>query len=291
MSRSDARIVEVRRLAVLLVAFACLLLGVAGSVVHAAEPDQVSERIAAIAGSDESVRFEGSGADGSLAYVWTFNGLDVIPDQAIGAPQPDLGIDIRTESIAGHATDSLVLGFAHEGALLAPATLSVALPPSFDAAEPLGLYTYDEGTRRYVLLQGGLVPSGGQVSFAITHCSTLILSVSDLVALGEEVGQVVPEIDVSAAHTPATAASATGPIASDAQNFSFPAFSWQAYVVFGFLIAVVIALLVLRRYRRARELAAMQQGWATGGALPDIDFSNIPALDDLVEGGIEEPRA
>jgi hypothetical protein len=275
----------------MLAAFACLIFGFVASIAHAAVQDQVSERLAAIAGRDETISFEATDTDSSFTCTWIFNGLDIAPEQMRSTSSLDLGIDIRPKGIVGHATDSLVLDFAHEGALPAPAILSVALPPSLVPAESLSLYAFDERAQRYVLLQGDLVSTGGLVSFSITHCSALVLSVADLAALGEGVGPL--PLDVDASDVPATGVAVAGVASSDArdESFSFSVFSWQVYVVLGFVTAVAITLFVLRRYRRARESAVMQQGWVTDSGLSAIDFSSMPSFDDPIEGGIEEPKA
>jgi hypothetical protein len=246
---------------------------------------QVAERLRAIAGTAESVTFWSGGTAERPEYTWTFSGQDIAREQAASLVSLDLGISVSAEDADNTgAPDTLALDFAHDGALPAPALVSVALPEDFDAAGSLALFSFDEQTGAYTELQRGFPVEDGYVSFYLTYCSRLTLSTVDL-ALPASQRTESPAGSTDALPTSSTEIEPTAsPEAASAdQQSAFLGIPLPVLIVAPLLVvSAFVAILVVRRRRRA-ELAIMQQGWNTS----ELVFEDIPSIDELLD--IEEP--
>jgi hypothetical protein len=254
---------------------------------------QAAERLREVAGTNESVTFWSGGTAASPAYTWAFSGQELSREQAASLTSLDLGITVTALDTDGSdGPDTLILDFSHEGPLPAPALVSVAIPEAPGMKADLALFAYDGQRASFTEAQQTVQTQGGYVSFTLTHCSLWALSTLDLATLPSPLqvaaGSVPTPGNVSVADGVSTAGSvpSTGTVPVPGTALEQTASAVPSFIlVTASLIAlgVVFATCALR-YRRRRELAAMQQGWVAS----KLDFEDIPSLDELMD--MEEPR-
>lgn len=128
-----------------------------------------------------------------LMYGWTFRHDQISQEKLAEFEKLDLGISFNTEKkqeieAITHNTDSLYLNFSHHGELPAPATIKTYVGDQYPDGAVVHLYYYNEETNKVEAINGsgGLVVSGGYVTYTITHCSIYFLSTATPEQLGLE---------------------------------------------------------------------------------------------------------
>jgi hypothetical protein len=148
-----------------------------------------------IAGTTEQLTLWRGGTVDKPDYSWVFQGQQIDPDSLATLDNLDLEINVSAKgsglvaSLLDGANKSLVLDFAHDGALPAPATIYVAAPAGITPDDDLGLYLYSEQGGGFNKVLGGLWSENGYIAFEIDHCSTWAISAENLAALGSAQSQ------------------------------------------------------------------------------------------------------
>ncbi|MDR1082762.1 MAG: hypothetical protein LBL27_02705 [Coriobacteriales bacterium] len=245
---------------------------------------QAAERLRTIAGTTESVTFWSGGTAERPEYTWTFMGQELPKEQAAALTSLDLEIALTADDANGDgAFDTLMLDFAHEGLLPAPALISVIMPDGLDGKGGLTLFTFDERTASFTENQRGLVAADGYVSFHLTHCSRWALSTVDLtLPASQRLGDTAAPEAAAVTPTEATPTASAPQAAASQQTFPFGLPVPALIAIPALAVSALVVILVIRHRRRV-ELAAMQQGWNTS----ELVFEDIPSIDELVD--IEEP--
>jgi hypothetical protein len=253
---------------------------------------EVVERLRAVAGSDESVTFWSGGTAEHPTYTWTFSGQELSHEQMASLSALELGIVLSEGDADGDGVpETLMLNFAHEGALPAPALITIAVPEEIGAAAALSPYRFSAQAAGYLKCPWEISAGEGLVSFSLSSCSELALSAVDLSAYS---AAVLPLSSGAAAFldTPtgqeqylSAAQSATGIEAwgvSLGQSVS-ALLSPTLLIGLGALVLGALLAFGVLRHRRKAQVAAMQQGWAAS----TLAFEDIPSLEELIE--VEEP--
>ncbi len=237
-------------------------------VVEAKDSATAAEELGKVVGTKGTVTFWSGGTLGSPSISWTFKGEDI----AEGA---DLNID-PTVTVSKHGTGdvskllasvdkAIVMDFAHSGSLPAKAEVFVRASDMFSDGDELGLYTYNEQTKKFERVQDGVKVSDGYATFSIDHCSVWALSKDDLSAL----------------EMPASAASGSGAGETDASQVNVHAESGTPYVVAIAVVAVVAVAAVAGVVVVRRRKAALA---VDGEAEDDLVADAAGADDDISEG-------
>jgi hypothetical protein len=315
----------------LLFAFAAPLPLGAAAPAFAAPSDAsatVAERLREVAGSTESVTFWSGGTAERPAYTWTFEGRELSREQLGSLDALDLGITSTTEDADGSGTaDTLVLGFSHEGALPAPARISLAVPEGLEGlggrgdlegrgdtggGSGLGLFAYDGQRGSFTGIESDLPVEDGYVSFTLTHCSVWALSTIDLSASGaasaaggasgaaSAVGEAAGAADVAAgaasgadagadgtSSTSSSAAAALATVSAEGTTVGLPAFLSAAPVLLLSVLVIGAGGLVAALVR-GRMRRRELAAMQQGWGVSSVVFEDIPSIDELSE--IEEPR-
>lgn len=163
-----------------------------------------------------------------LMYGWTFRHDQISQEKLAEFEKLDLGISFNTEKkqeieAITHNTDSLYLNFSHHGELPAPATIKTYVGDQYPDGAVVHLYYYNEETNKVEAINGsgGLVVSGGYVTYTITHCSIYFLSTATPEQLGLETNSGSSD---NSGDTPAAAVPASVEIKSPktGEGFSAP---------------------------------------------------------------------
>lgn len=245
-------------------------------VVEAKDAATAAEELGKIVGTKGTVTFWSGGTLGSPAISWTFKGENI----AEGA---DLNID-PTVSVSKHGTGdvsklladvdkSIVMDFAHSGALPASAEVFVRASDVFADGDELNLFTYNEDSKKFERVQDGVKVADGYATFSIDHCSVWALSKDDLTKL----------------EMPADGVSDSDKAAIDATQVNMHAESGTPYViavavVVAIAVVAVIAVVVVRRKKAAVALEASADDAVVCGDAIDGANDGADALDDSAEG-------
>lgn len=174
-------------------------------VVQAKDASTAAEELGKIVGTNGTVTFWSGGTLGSPAISWTFKGEDLAEGVDLNV-DPTVSVSKRgTGDVAKLMADvdkSIVMDFAHSGALPAKAEVFVRASDVFVDGDELSLFTYNEETKKFERVQDGVKVSDGYATFTIDHCSVWALSKDDLSALempaAEEEGVDATQVDVHA---------------------------------------------------------------------------------------------
>ncbi|MDR0501283.1 MAG: hypothetical protein LBG97_08615 [Coriobacteriales bacterium] len=215
-----------------------------------------------IAGTKEEATFWMGGTVDRPNYSWTFKGesldsksLDVYGSINLNIDISESGTAAIAEMLKNGKADTkktVVLGFAHSGALPAAAIIYIAAPSTMSQADALSLYYYDSASKTFAKRLDGLKVESGYIAFSVDHCSIWAISASNLSALGSKT-----QADTAA----------------DAQVDFFFGLGIAPFVIVGVLVLVVILMLVLVfMSRRTTVAAASPTGVAsvTSGAIDSV---------------------
>lgn len=237
-------------------------------VVEAKDSATAAEELGKVVGTKGTVTFWSGGTLGSPSISWTFKGEDI-------AEGVDLNID-PTVTVSKHGTGdvsklladvdkAIVMDFAHSGSLPAKAEVFVRASDMFSDGDELGLYTYNEQTKKFERVQDGVKVADGYATFSIDHCSVWALSKDDLSAL----------------EMPASASSDSGAGETDASQVNVHAESGTPYVVAIAVAAVVAVAAVAGAVVVRRRKAAL----AVDGDAEDELVADAAGVDaDVLEG-------
>ena len=157
----------------------------------------VSEALAAIAGTKNTVCFWSGDSLETADYLWSFAGSDLAVESVADV---DLGVEDATDS-QERLAEALpgvtyrAIDFANEGAYPCPAMFGYRVSNVFANGERLALYFYDQKADSLVLVQRGVEVTEGYATFKIDHGSLWVLAdddslegpLSDEVEVGSEV--------------------------------------------------------------------------------------------------------
>lgn len=219
-------------------------------VVKATDAASAAEELGKIAGTEGTCTFWVGDSMDSPQVSWTFKGTD-IAEGADLAIDPSVSLSRKgTGDVAKLLADvdsSLVVDFAHSGALPGPAEVYVRASGVFDDGQTVSLYCYDEDARKFTLEQTDVEVKDGYAVFTIDHCSTWALSDEDLTALELADDEASDEGDEGTQ----TSASQVDVKPQDGSGFLI-----AAAVVAVVVIAAVVAVVVMRRRRAGAGDAA-----------------------------------
>ncbi len=195
---------------------------------------------------DQVVFWSGSSSD-RPDYSWTFVGEDVSADSPFLDFDPTITVSKlgtgNVSNIMKQAKDGLVMEFAHEGDLPGEASVYVKVGDAFADGTELGLFCFDDKSKRFERVQDGLKVQDGYVSFKTNHCSTWAFSTDDLASY-----------EVEETNTPgAVSVNKQDNIADEGSN------GWIVPVAVGIVVvaaAVVVVVVLVRRRKRADNEAA-----------------------------------
>lgn len=138
---------------------------------------------------DQAVFWSGAASD-RPDYSWTFVGDQVSADGPSLEFDPTITVSkLGTGDVANimkQAKDGLVMEFAHEGDLPGEASIYVKVDASFADGTELGLFLYNEKSKRFESVQEGVKVEGGYASFKTSHCSSWAFSTDDLTSYAVE---------------------------------------------------------------------------------------------------------
>lgn len=191
---------------------------------------------------DQAVFWSGAASD-RPDYSWTFVGDQVSADGPNLAFDPTITVSkLGTGDVANimkQAKDGLVMEFAHEGELPGEASIYVKVDGSFADGTELGLFLYNEDSKRFESVQGGVKVEGGYASFKTDHCSSWAFSTDDLTSYAVEETNTPGAIAVDKRDT----------IAADEGTSPVLVAVAGSVVVAAIVIAVAIGIVVRRRKR------------------------------------------
>jgi hypothetical protein len=206
----------------------------------------VAEKLLDIAGRDEEMTLWYGGTVEGPDYSWTFQGADLDADVLTSTKTLDLSITASPTGqglVAGllaGSKNTLVLDFAHEGALPAPAVIYMAAPAYLSEGDTLSLYSYDEQAGTFIHRLDGLSVESGYIAFEIDHCSIWAIS-------SEPIDTLVP----------ATLPDAVNPLGVSGEGVSTSTLP-LIFVLVGVAVAVVLAVIVVLFVRtRRRKIASV----------------------------------
>jgi hypothetical protein len=203
---------------------------------------QTVAKLREVAGTEGQITFWHGASVEHPDYSWTFYGRDLDVSALDGFDEIDLGLTVTEKgsglvaALLDGADKTLVLDFAFDGALPAPATLYIASPASMSPSDALSLYRYDGQAKSFRHVLDGLYVESGYIAFETDHCSIWAISAQDLA--------VIP-----AAQAPTAAPDASG-------GYGFLSLSAGMPLVLLLVAAVAVAVLAAslvvfgRRHRR-----------------------------------------
>lgn len=139
--------------------------------------------LASLAGVDGDVTFWQGDTYYHPAYSLTFAGSSYEADEVFGF-SPEL--EVLTEAsgslnqpLSG-LSEFVVVDFAHQGALPAPATVYVEADKVFAGEQDIALFSYDEAAKEFVREDAPARMSGGYATFSVQEGKTYVVSSRDL---------------------------------------------------------------------------------------------------------------
>jgi hypothetical protein len=194
-----------------------------------------------VAGTDGQITFWHGGSLERPDYSWTFYGRDLSSASLDAFDELDLSLTISqsgtglVSTLLNKVDKTLVLDFAFDGTLPAPATLYIAAPSAITTSDALSLYLYDDQTGGFRHVLDGLGVESGYIAFETDHCSVWAISAENIAA-------------IPALQTPTSADGGQGSSVGD-----LPVGLPVIFVILGVLLVVFIATLVLIRARQRRK--------------------------------------
>lgn len=230
----------------------------------------VVAKLRQIAGTDEQLTLWRGGTVDHPDYSWVFQGEDIDGatldayeglDLAITLSQKGSGI---VATLLNKSSKTLVLDFAHNGVLPAPATIYVASSATMTEDDTLGLYLYDTQAQTFSKVLDGLWVESGYIAFEIDHCSTWVISAGNIAT-----------VVISPAATPTQGEQAVTGTGLDT--------SLVAIIVIAVLVVVVAIAAIALVARRRPERVAVQ---TSVDVLPEVELRGKPPLsNDPVDSG------
>jgi hypothetical protein len=196
-----------------------------------------------VAGTDGQITFWHGGSLERPDYSWTFYGRDLDAAALDAFDDLDLGLTISqsgtglVSTLLDKVDKTLVLDFAFDGALPAPAILYIAAPSAITVDDALSLYLYDEQTGGFRHVLDGLGVESGYIAFETDHCSVWAISAEDIAA-------------IPALQAPTAADGGQGSSGTDS-----PVGLPVIFAILGALLVALIVALALIRARRKRRVA------------------------------------
>ncbi|MDR1082763.1 MAG: hypothetical protein LBL27_02710 [Coriobacteriales bacterium] len=204
-----------------------------------------------VAGTDEQITFWHGGSLERPDYSWTFYGRDLDAAALDAFDELDLGLTVSqsgtglVSTLLDKVDKTLVLDFAFDGALPAPAVLYIAAPSALTVDDALSLYLYDEQTGGFRHVLDGLGVESGYIAFETDHCSVWAISAENIAA--------IPALQVPTSADGGQGSAAASPV-------GLPVI----LVILGALLVAFIVTLVLIRARQKRSRGVCEKDAVDG---------------------------
>jgi hypothetical protein len=222
--------------------------GTSARLTHLGTAAQTVAKLREVAGTEGQVTFWQGASVEHPDYSWTFYGRDLDASALDAFDGIDLGLTVTEKgsgpvaALLDGADKTLVLDFAFDGALPAPATLYIASPANISPSDALGLYRYDGQAKGFRHVLDGLYVESGYIAFETDHCSVWAISAQDLAA--------IPAVQVPTAAPDASGGSGFGSLSAG--------MPLVLLLVAAVAVAVLTASLVVFGRQRQRRLRTAQ---------------------------------
>jgi hypothetical protein len=230
----------------------------------------VIAKLREVAGTNERLTFWYGGTIDRPDYSWTFSGealsnsvLDTFDALDLMISVSERGNGLVATLLKG-TSKTLVLDFAFEGTLPAPATLYVAAQAGMAPEDALDLYIYDAQANGFRHVLKGLAVQSGYIAFEIDHCSIWAISAENLA----RVASAEPPVPESAGQAPPLSRTLFGLM--------------PVIFVFVGVVIVFAGAIVIHNTRRRRALL----GAAEAPVPPEAAEAPLSPEKDPVDAGV-----